>query len=64
MLVLTNPDAVPNDDDADADAGPRATAHADSPMLTPWACGLIDEVGAGDPDRCVDIIPELMVELI
>ena len=58
MLVLTNPDAVPDDDDAEA------TAHPDSPMLTPWACGLIDEVGAGDPDRCVDIIPELMVELI
>lgn len=62
MLVLTNPDAVPND--ADADAGSEATVHPDSPMLTPWACGLIDEVGTGDPDRCVDILPELMVELI
>ena len=62
MLVLTNPHAAPND--ADVDAGSDASAHTDSPMLTPWACGLLDEVGTGDADRCVDIMPELMVELI
>ncbi len=62
MLILTTPDAV--SDDADAEAGADTTAHSGSPMLTPWACGLIDEVGTSDPDRCVDILPELMVELI
>lgn len=62
MLVLTTPGAVP--DDADANAGADATAHPDSRMLTPWACGLIDETVNGDDDRCTDIMPELMVELI
>jgi hypothetical protein len=34
------------------------------PMFTPWACGLHDDAIACDDDRCKDIMPELMVELI
>jgi len=33
------------------------------PMFTPWACGL-DEPEEAGADRCTDIIPELMVELL
>lgn len=33
-------------------------------MLTPWACGLQDDSTQCTADRCADIVPELMVELI
>jgi hypothetical protein len=63
MLILTTPDAVP-EADSRAGAATDPVAHDDLPMLTPWACGLIDDGEAGAADRCADIIPELMVELI
>ena len=50
----------------DADAAPDEvpfSAQAD-PMLTPWACGFPDDSSVCTADRCADIVPELMVELI
>jgi hypothetical protein len=32
--------------------------------LTPWACGCTDDPVVCNDERCADIVPELMVELI
>jgi hypothetical protein len=32
--------------------------------LTPWACGCTDDASVCNDERCADIVPELMVELI
>lgn len=55
MTVLVETDAVP---DEASDPGARGA------MLTPWACGLEEDAAGCDADRCGDIMPELMVELI
>ncbi len=38
--------------------------RANESMFTPWACGLGEDKIVGQADRCSDIIPELIVELI
>ena len=42
----------------------KALLPPSQPMYTPWACGLDDDAVDCDDDRCRDIMPELMVELI
>jgi hypothetical protein len=32
--------------------------------LTPWACGCTDDPVVCNDERCADMLPELMVELI
>ena len=32
--------------------------------LTSWACGCSDDVVACNHERCADIVPELIIELI
>jgi hypothetical protein len=60
MPVLSPPLAERESPVADAgDAPSRITA----PMFTPWACGL-DEASEASSERCSDLMPELMVELL
>lgn len=60
MLVLTEADAARDEVDATA----QTDVATRDQMLDRWACGFADEAEAGDHDRCADIIPELMIELI
>lgn len=61
MLVLTAPD--PAQDEASTATEPDAVTSDRS--LTRWQCWFGDEAAAaGVDDRCRDIVPELMVELI
>lgn len=61
MLVLTAPD--PARDEASNAAQPDPVRNDRG--LARWECGSGDEAAAaGNDERCRDIIPELMVELI
>ena len=59
------PIEAPRDERALPELGDRAgrATYADG-GLTPWACGSSEDAAVCNDERCVDIVPELFVELI